>query len=132
MRPGTLYNSRQCNSLQESADNAGPDMGPPGKDALLEEACKKYEAATQLCPTLHEVHYLGLHLPCLYFTVWPFSIVGLQMHISTLPVSYILEQYYHQDICISALFTGQKAPTTGIMLVAEDNYLLFRLIITGR
>lgn len=64
MRPGTLYNSRQCNSLQESADNAGPDMGPPGKDALLEEACKKYEAATQLCPTLHEVHYLGLHLPC--------------------------------------------------------------------
>ena len=54
------------------------------------------------------------------------------MHISTLPISYIAQQYYHQDTCISALFTGQEAPhTTGIMLVAEDNYLLFRLIITG-
>lgn len=40
--------------VQESADNAGSEM-PPGKDALLDEACKKYDAATQLCPTLHEV-----------------------------------------------------------------------------
>jgi hypothetical protein len=51
-----LFNSLQdIHVLQESADNAGPEVGSPGKDALLEEACKKYEAATQLCPTLHEV-----------------------------------------------------------------------------
>ena len=55
------------------------------------------------------------------------------MLISTLPISCIAQQYYHQDTCISVLLTGQEAPnTTGIMLVAEDNYLLFRLIITGR
>jgi hypothetical protein len=30
-------------------------MDSVSKDALLDEACKKYEAATQLCPSLHEV-----------------------------------------------------------------------------
>nr|XP_024357282.1 protein HLB1-like isoform X1 [Physcomitrium patens]XP_024357285.1 protein HLB1-like isoform X1 [Physcomitrium patens]XP_024357295.1 protein HLB1-like isoform X1 [Physcomitrium patens]XP_024357305.1 protein HLB1-like isoform X1 [Physcomitrium patens]XP_024357313.1 protein HLB1-like isoform X1 [Physcomitrium patens]XP_024357323.1 protein HLB1-like isoform X1 [Physcomitrium patens]XP_024357333.1 protein HLB1-like isoform X1 [Physcomitrium patens] len=40
--------------LQESADNAGPEVGSPEKDALLEDACKKYQTAVQLCPTLHE------------------------------------------------------------------------------
>jgi tetratricopeptide (TPR) repeat protein len=43
--------------LQESADNAGSEMDSMSKDALLDEACKKYEAATQLCPTLHEAYY---------------------------------------------------------------------------
>jgi tetratricopeptide (TPR) repeat protein len=43
--------------LQESADNAGSEMDSTSKDALLDEACKKYEAATQLCPTLHEAYY---------------------------------------------------------------------------
>uniref|UniRef100_A0A7I4D3M1 Uncharacterized protein n=1 Tax=Physcomitrium patens TaxID=3218 RepID=A0A7I4D3M1_PHYPA len=41
--------------LQESADNAGPEVGSPEKDALLEDACKKYQTAVQLCPTLHEI-----------------------------------------------------------------------------
>ena len=42
-------------TLQESADNCGPEVGLQGKDGLLEEACKKYQAATDLCATLHEV-----------------------------------------------------------------------------
>lgn len=41
--------------MQESADNTGPELGNTAKDSLLEEACRKYEAATELCPTLHEV-----------------------------------------------------------------------------
>lgn len=41
--------------MQESADNVGPDSSSPSKDALLEEACKKYDEATRLCPTLHDV-----------------------------------------------------------------------------
>lgn len=41
--------------MQESADNVGPDSTSPSKDALLEEACKKYDEATRLCPTLHDV-----------------------------------------------------------------------------
>ncbi|CAI5948461.1 unnamed protein product [Closterium sp. NIES-65] len=41
--------------LQESADNSGPEAGLQGKDALLEEACRKYQAASVLCGTLHEV-----------------------------------------------------------------------------
>ena len=41
--------------LQESADSAAPEVGASGKDALLKDACKKYEAATRLCPSLHEV-----------------------------------------------------------------------------
>ena len=41
--------------MQESADNVGPDSSSPSKDALLEEACKKYDEATHLCPTLHDV-----------------------------------------------------------------------------
>lgn len=53
-----LHSQQYIHLLQESADNAGPEVGSPGKDALLEEACKKYEAATQLCPTLHEVLFL--------------------------------------------------------------------------
>jgi hypothetical protein len=32
-------------------------MDSVSKDALLDEACKKYEAATQLCPSLHEAFY---------------------------------------------------------------------------
>lgn len=41
--------------MQESADNVSPDSTSPSKDALLEEACKKYDEATRLCPTLHDV-----------------------------------------------------------------------------
>ena len=41
--------------LQESADNVSPDSTSPSKDALLEEACNKYDEATRLCPTLHDV-----------------------------------------------------------------------------
>jgi len=41
--------------VQESADNVSPDSTSPSKDALLEEACKKYDEATLLCPTLHDV-----------------------------------------------------------------------------
>ncbi|KAL2902879.1 Protein HLB1 [Bienertia sinuspersici] len=40
-----------------SADNVDPDSASPSKDALLEEACKKYEEATCLCPTLHDAYY---------------------------------------------------------------------------
>ncbi|KAF8379777.1 hypothetical protein HHK36_029226 [Tetracentron sinense] len=43
--------------LQESADNVGPDSSSPSKDALLEEACKKYDEATRLCSTLHDAFY---------------------------------------------------------------------------
>lgn len=69
----------------------------------------------------------------IFYSVVFLHSMELQMLISTLPISCIAQQYYHQDTCISALLTGQEAPnTTGIMLVAEDNYLLFRLIITGR
>lgn len=41
--------------MQESADNVNPDSSSPSKDALLEEACRKYDEATRLCPTLHDV-----------------------------------------------------------------------------
>lgn len=41
--------------MQESADNVSPDSTSPSKDALLEEACRKYDEATRLCPTLHDV-----------------------------------------------------------------------------
>lgn len=41
--------------MQESADNVNPESSSHSKDALLEEACKKYEEATRLCPTLNEV-----------------------------------------------------------------------------
>ncbi|KAK3030660.1 hypothetical protein RJ639_035864 [Escallonia herrerae] len=41
----------------ESADNVSPDSSSPSKDALLEEACKKYDEATRLCPTLHDAYY---------------------------------------------------------------------------
>lgn len=44
-----------CIGVQESADNVDPDSASPSKDALLEEACKKYDEATCLCPTLHDV-----------------------------------------------------------------------------
>ncbi|GAB4835041.1 hypothetical protein Ancab_033309 [Ancistrocladus abbreviatus] len=43
--------------LQETADNVDTDFSSPSKDALLEEACKKYEEATRLCPTLHDAYY---------------------------------------------------------------------------
>ncbi|PNX76198.1 hypothetical protein L195_g032143, partial [Trifolium pratense] len=43
--------------MQESADNVSPDSTSPSKDALLEEACKKYDEATRLCPTLHDAYY---------------------------------------------------------------------------
>lgn len=69
-----LYLLQDIYFHQESADNAGPEVGSPGKDALLEEACKKYEAATQLCPTLHEVLFslsdaILLNLTCCYSLV---------------------------------------------------------------
>ena len=48
--------------LQEIADNVSPDSTSPSKDALLEEACKKYDEATRLCPTLHDVCML-VHVP---------------------------------------------------------------------
>lgn len=41
--------------FQESADNINSDSVGAGKDQLLEEACSKYKAATDICPTLHEV-----------------------------------------------------------------------------
>lgn len=41
--------------MQESADNVSPDSTSPSKDSLLEQACKKYEEATRLCPTLNDV-----------------------------------------------------------------------------
>lgn len=41
--------------MQESADNVSQDSPSPSKDALLEEACRKYDEATRLCPTLHDV-----------------------------------------------------------------------------
>lgn len=47
--------------MQESADNVSPDSTSPSKDALLEEACKKYDEATHLCPTLHDVLANVLH-----------------------------------------------------------------------
>ncbi|KAG9142869.1 hypothetical protein Leryth_005616 [Lithospermum erythrorhizon] len=43
--------------LQESADNISPDATSPSKDALLEEASRKYEEATRLCPTLNDAYY---------------------------------------------------------------------------
>lgn len=43
--------------LQESADNINSDLIGVGKDQLLEEACSKYQAATDICPTLHEAFY---------------------------------------------------------------------------
>ncbi|GMP96792.1 hypothetical protein CsSME_00045282 [Camellia sinensis var. sinensis] len=43
--------------MQESADNVSPDSSSPSKDDLLEEACKKYDEATHLCPTLHDAYY---------------------------------------------------------------------------
>ncbi|GAU30656.1 hypothetical protein TSUD_31280 [Trifolium subterraneum] len=46
-----------CRWLEESADNVSPDSTSPSKDALLEEACKKYDEATRLCPTLHDAYY---------------------------------------------------------------------------
>lgn len=42
-------------SPQESADNVSADSVSPSKDDLLEEACKKYDEATRLCPTLYDV-----------------------------------------------------------------------------
>ncbi|KAG8069607.1 hypothetical protein GUJ93_ZPchr0006g41778 [Zizania palustris] len=42
--------------LQESADNVDPNSSS-SKDALLEEACKKYAEATRLCPTLYDAYY---------------------------------------------------------------------------
>lgn len=41
--------------MQESADNVSPESSSPSKDDLLDEACKKYEEATRLCPTLNDV-----------------------------------------------------------------------------
>lgn len=51
-------------SPQESADNVSPDSVSPSKDDLLEEACKKYDEATRLCPTLYDVciHSYGFYL----------------------------------------------------------------------
>ncbi|MCO5572765.1 hypothetical protein L7F22_026524 [Adiantum nelumboides] len=43
--------------LQESADNINSETVGSGKDQLLEEACSKYKAATDICPTLHEAFY---------------------------------------------------------------------------
>ena len=50
-----MSTSFSAHYIQESADNVDPDSVSPSKDALLEEACKKYEEATRLCPTLHDV-----------------------------------------------------------------------------
>lgn len=50
-----LNSSLAIYSLQESADNVSPDSVSPSKDDLLEEACKKYDEATHLCPSLYDV-----------------------------------------------------------------------------
>lgn len=42
------------------------------KDALLEEACKKYAEATRLCPTLYDVSSYLLH--CLIRRIRIYSI----------------------------------------------------------
>ncbi|KAG5249493.1 protein HLB [Salix suchowensis] len=39
------------------ADNVSLDSTSPSKDDLLEEACKKYDEATRLCPTLNDAFY---------------------------------------------------------------------------
>ena len=44
---------------QESADNVDPDTSSTSKDALLEEACRKYDKATRLCPTLQDVCFFS-------------------------------------------------------------------------
>lgn len=46
--------------MQESADNVSPESSSPSKDALLEEACRKYEEATRLCPTLNDVSVIAM------------------------------------------------------------------------
>ena len=51
----TLPHDPHLVGMQESADNVSQDSASPSKDALLEEACKKYDEATRLCPTLHDV-----------------------------------------------------------------------------
>ncbi|KAL2633376.1 hypothetical protein R1flu_004855 [Riccia fluitans] len=43
-------------SVSIVGDRLGED-GTTSKDASIVEACKKYELATQLCPTLHEAFY---------------------------------------------------------------------------
>ncbi|XP_028093107.1 uncharacterized protein LOC114293267 [Camellia sinensis] len=54
---GPLTVSNTWNHAKESADNVSPDSSSPSKDDLLEEACKKYDEATHLCPTLHDAYY---------------------------------------------------------------------------
>ncbi|KAJ0634646.1 putative pleckstrin domain, tetratricopeptide-like helical domain superfamily [Helianthus annuus] len=43
--------------MQECADNVNSSANSHTKDALLEEACKKYDEATQLNPALHDAYY---------------------------------------------------------------------------
>lgn len=50
------------------------------KDALLEEACKKYAEATRLCPTLYDVSFSFLmfdlnnsNLQKVFQCFWPFQ-----------------------------------------------------------
>lgn len=49
-----IYSNLTSAILQESADNVDPNS-TSSKDALLEEACKKYAEATRLSPTLFDV-----------------------------------------------------------------------------
>ena len=61
--------------MQESADNVSQDSTSPSKDALLEEACKKYDEATHLCPTLHDVcSQLLMHLTILLNDWWKWDL----------------------------------------------------------
>ncbi|KAI8005626.1 Protein HLB1, partial [Camellia lanceoleosa] len=48
---------REPDNFTESEDNVSLDSSSPSKDDLLEEACKKYDEATHLCPTLHDAYY---------------------------------------------------------------------------
>lgn len=49
-----MYSNHTSILLQESADNVDPNS-TSSKDALLEEACKKYAEATRLSPALFDV-----------------------------------------------------------------------------
>lgn len=94
--------------MQESADNVNPDSNSPSKDALLEEACRKYDEATCLCPTLHDV--------CFYMMFVMFSPLSLlcyvllmclhKMKIMMCDYFIIVFAIYLDSICTVILLQG--------------------------
>lgn len=70
--------------MQESADNVSPESSSPSKDDLLDEACKKYEEATRLCPTLNDVRVTAtLFFYPVYSNLWLFWINEKQYLVDT-------------------------------------------------